>query len=200
MQWSSDVRWAAPRTQFLHLITIARSVGVPLAVDDFQNVSGRPTLLADFRRSGPYVMEDPHNVGGLPAVLKFLLQEGLIHGDYITVTGRTVSENFVELPALAAGQQIVRPISNPLKRTGHIQILKGNLAREGAVAKITGKEGMRFPDPQKSSIPKRTCSRPWNGSASEKATSSLFDMRDRREGPACPRCSRRLRRSSVGAR
>lgn len=133
----------------LHLIAIARSVGVPLTIDDFQSVSNRTPLLADFKPSGPYVMEDLYNAGGLPALLKELLKEGLIDGECLTVTGKTVRENIKDLPGLAPGQKIVRPISNPLKRTGHIQILKGNLAPDGAVAKITGKEGVRFSGPAK---------------------------------------------------
>lgn len=128
----------------LHLIAMARSVNVPLTIDDFQRVSNRVPLLSDFKPSGSYVMEDLHRVGGIPAVLKMLLEEKLIHGECMTVTGKTLQENLKELPGLKSGQEIVRPLSNSLKPTGHIQILKGNLAPEGAVAKITGKEGLRF--------------------------------------------------------
>ena len=131
----------------LHLIAIARSVGVPLSIDDFQKVSDRTPLLADFKPSGKFVMEDLHAVGGLPAVQKMLLQEGLLNGDCITVTGRTLRENLEKLPGLLAGQEIVQAVSNPIKPTGHIQILRGNLAPEGAVAKITGKEGLSFSGP-----------------------------------------------------
>jgi dihydroxy-acid dehydratase len=131
----------------LHLVAMARAVDVPLTIDDFQRISDRTPLLADFKPSGSYVMEDLQAVGGLPAVLKLLLEEGLLHGDCITVTGRTMRENLQELPGLAAGQQIVRPVSNPLKKSSHLQILRGNLAPEGAVAKITGKEGLRFTGP-----------------------------------------------------
>ena len=131
----------------LHLLAIARSVNVALSLDDFQKVSDRVPLLSDFKPSGPYVMEDLHNVGGIPAVMKMLLAEGVLHGDCLTVTGKTVAENLKELPDLAAGQQIVHPFSKPLKPAGHIQILRGNLAPEGAVAKITGKEGLRFSGP-----------------------------------------------------
>jgi len=133
----------------LHLIAMARSVNVSLTIDDFQRVSDRVPLLADFKPSGSYVMEDLHQAGGVPAVIKMLLDEGLVHGDCVTVTGKTVRENINDLPGLKPGQQIVRPPSNPLKATGHIQILKGNLAPEGAVAKITGKEGLRFSGPAK---------------------------------------------------
>jgi dihydroxy-acid dehydratase len=128
----------------LHLIAIARAVGVALTIDDFQRVSDRIPLLADFKPSGRYVMEDLQEVGGIPAVLKLLLAEGLIDGSCKTVTGKTMAENLADLPGLKEGQQIVRPLNNPLKPSGHIQILKGNLAPEGAVAKITGKEGLRF--------------------------------------------------------
>ncbi len=131
----------------LHLIAIARSVGVALTIDDFQKVSDRTPLLADFKPSGKFVMEDLHAVGGIPAVQKMLLQEGLLNGDCMTVTGKTLRENLEKLPGLRAGQEIVHPISNPIKPTGHIQILRGNLAPEGAVAKITGKEGLTFSGP-----------------------------------------------------
>jgi dihydroxy-acid dehydratase len=133
----------------LHLIAMARSVSVPLTIDDFQRVSDRVPLLSDFKPSGSYVMEDLHQVGGVPAVIKMLLGEGLMNGDCMTVTGKTLRENVQHLPSLKDGQQIVRLPSHPLKRTGHIQILKGNLAPEGAVAKITGKEGLRFSGPAK---------------------------------------------------
>lgn len=131
----------------LHLIAMARSVEVPLTIHDFQRVSNKTPLLSDFKPSGPYVMEDLHAVGGLPAVLKLLLDAGLLHGDCLTVTGNTLRENLRDLPGLSPGQQIVRPVANPLKPTSHLQILKGNLAPEGAVAKITGKEGLKFSGP-----------------------------------------------------
>jgi dihydroxy-acid dehydratase len=133
----------------LHLIAMARSVDVPLTIDDFQGVSNRIPLLADFKPSGIYVMEDLHRVGGIPAVVKMLLDEGLLHGDCMTVTGKTVRENVKDLPALTADQPIVRPMKKPIHARGHIQILKGNLAPEGSVAKITGKEGERFSGPAK---------------------------------------------------
>ncbi len=131
----------------LHLIAMARSVDVALTIDDFQTISNRTPLLADFKPSGEYVMEDLHGVGGLPAVCKLLLEAGLLHGECLTVTGKTVQENLSDLAGLKAGQQIVRPPSNPLKQTSHLQILRGNLAPEGAVAKITGKEGLKFAGP-----------------------------------------------------
>jgi dihydroxy-acid dehydratase len=131
----------------LHLIAMARSVDVSLSIDDFQRVSDRTPLLADFKPSGPYVMEDLHYAGGIPAVVKMLLEAGLLHGECMTVTGKTLRENVQDLPGLAAGQKIVQPLASPLKKTGHIQILKGNLAPDGAVAKITGKEGLRFAGP-----------------------------------------------------
>ena len=131
----------------LHLIAMARAADVMLTIDDFQAVSDRVPLLADFKPSGAYVMEDLHGVGGIPAVMKRLLDGGLLNGDCLTVTGRTVRENLASLPDLAPGQPIVRPLSDPIKPTGHLQILKGNLAPGGAVAKITGKEGQRFSGP-----------------------------------------------------
>ncbi len=131
----------------LHLIAIARSVGVPLTIADFQSVSDRVPMLADFKPSGRFVMEDLHAVGGTPAVIKMLIAEGLLNGDCMTVTGKTLKENVKDLPGLKQGQEIVQPLSKPIKPSGHIQILKGNLAPEGAVAKITGKEGLRFSGP-----------------------------------------------------
>jgi len=133
----------------LHLIAMARAVGVELTLDDFQRVSNRVPLLADFKPSGSFVMEDLHRIGGIPAVVKMLLDENLLNGDCITVTGKTLKENVRDLPGLPKDQPIVRPPSNPLKASGHIQILKGNLAPEGGVAKITGKEGLRFSGPAK---------------------------------------------------
>ena len=133
----------------LHLVAIARSAEVPLAIDDFQTVSDRVPYLADLKPSGKYVQEDLHRVGGTPAVMKLLLEAGLLTGDCLTVTGKTLAENLREVPGLAEGQEIIRPLDNPVKSTGHIQILRGNLAPDGAVAKITGKEGSRFSGPAK---------------------------------------------------
>jgi len=133
----------------LHLIAMARAVNVSLGIADFQRVSDRTPLLADFKPSGQYVMEDLHAVGGVPAVIKMLLDEGMLNGDCMTVTGKTLRENVKDLPGLKAGQQIVKLRTSPIKPTGHIQILKGNLAPDGAVAKITGKEGLRFSGPAK---------------------------------------------------
>jgi dihydroxy-acid dehydratase len=131
----------------LHLIAMARSVDVPLTIDDFQRVSNRVPYLADLKPSGKYVQEDLHTVGGTPAVMKYLLEEGLMRGDCITVTGQTLAENMRDLPGLKSGQKIIHTRNDPLKPTGHIQILRGNLAPEGAVAKITGKEGLIFRGP-----------------------------------------------------
>lgn len=128
----------------LHLIAMARAVDVELNIDDFQEISNRIPFLADLKPSGKYVMEDLHLVGGTPAVMKYLLSKGLIHGDCLTVTGKTVAENLAELPSLKEGQEVIRPLENPIKESGHIQILKGNLAPLGSVAKITGKEGLHF--------------------------------------------------------
>ncbi|MFL6417628.1 MAG: dihydroxy-acid dehydratase [Bryobacteraceae bacterium] len=133
----------------LHLLAIARAVNVPLTIDDFQKVSDRIPLLADLKPSGKYVMEELQEAGGIPAVIKMLLDAGLLNGDCVTVTGKTLAENVEDLPGLKAGQQIIRPLSDPIKPTGHIQILKGNLAPGGSVAKITGKEGLTFTGPAK---------------------------------------------------
>ena len=128
----------------LHSIAMARSFGVDLTIDDWQRVSDETPLLSDFRPSGKYVMEDLHAVGGVPAVMKLLLEKGVIDGSQRTVTGKTIAENLRDLPELAKGQKIVHSFDEPLKRDGHIRILRGNLAPDGAVAKITGKEGTRF--------------------------------------------------------
>ena len=133
----------------LHLIAMARAVNVPLGLDDFQKVSDRIPFLADLKPSGKYVMEDLHNVGGIPAVMKYLLGEGWLDGDCLTVTGKTVAENLQDLPGLKQGQDVFHASSDPIKPTGHIQILKGNLAPGGSVAKITGKEGLQFSGPAK---------------------------------------------------
>ena len=131
----------------LHLIAMARAVDVSLTIDDVQAVSDRIPFLADLKPSGKYVMEDLHNVGGTPAVMKYLLAEGLLNGDCMTVTGKTMAENLAELPGLKQGQDVFMPRNKPIKQTGHIQILKGNLAPGGSVAKITGKEGLHFAGP-----------------------------------------------------
>lgn len=131
----------------LHLIAIARSVGVDLTLDDFQEVSDKVPFIADLKPSGKYVMEDLHKVGGVPAVLKYLLSKGLIDGSCITVTGKTLAENLAGCPPLSDHQQVIMPLENPIKQTGHLQMLFGNLAPEGSVAKITGKEGLYFKGP-----------------------------------------------------
>jgi len=149
----------------LHLLAIARTLGVPLSLADFQRLSDKVPLLADLKPSGKYVMADLHTIGGTPAVLKYLLEKGLLHGDCLTVTGKTLAENLASLPGLGhiegvasavtrvgadspnagpGGQDLIRPLERPLKSSAHIQILKGNLAPDGAVAKITGKEGVEF--------------------------------------------------------
>ncbi|KXG54282.1 Aconitase/3-isopropylmalate dehydratase, swivel [Penicillium griseofulvum] len=128
----------------LHLIAIADSVGIKLTIDDFQAVSDRIPFLADLKPSGKYVMADLHAVGGTPALLKLLLKEGLIDGSGMTVTGETMAQNLEKLPGFPDDQKVIRPFSNPIKKTGHIQILRGSLAPGGSVGKITGKEGMTF--------------------------------------------------------
>lgn len=131
----------------LHLIAMARAVGISLSLEDFQAVSDRVPFLADLKPSGRFVMEDLQAVGGTPAIMKYLLEHDLLDGSCLTVTGRSVADNLADLPGLASGQEIIRPVDDPIKRTGHIQILRGNLAPDGAVAKITGKEGERFTGP-----------------------------------------------------
>ncbi len=131
----------------LHLVAMAHAAGVDITIDDFQRISDRTPFLADLKPSGKYVMEDLYYIGGVPAVMKELLKRGLLHGECMTVTGKTLAENLIEAESLREGQDIVRPFDQPIKSTGHLQILYGNLAPDGSVAKITGKEGTRFLGP-----------------------------------------------------
>ena len=131
----------------LHLIAMAYSVGIKLTLDDFQRISDSTPFIADLKPSGQYLMEDLHFIGGVPAVMKSLLHEGLLHGDCLTVTGKSLAENLEEGPSLREDQKIIHSIDQPIKSSGHIQILYGNLATEGSVAKITGKEGEYFEGP-----------------------------------------------------
>ncbi|MDI5951044.1 dihydroxy-acid dehydratase [Flavobacterium yafengii] len=128
----------------MHLIAMAHSVGVDLTLKDFQDISDKTPLLADLKPSGKYLMEDLHNVGGVPGVMKYLLKEGFLHGDCLTVTGKTIAENLASVPDLNDGQEVIHEIQKALKATGNIQILYGNIASEGCVAKISGKEGEFF--------------------------------------------------------
>jgi len=131
----------------LHLIAMARSVNVPLTIDDFQKVSDQVPYIADLKPSGKYVMEDLHHVGGTPAVMKYLLEKGYLDGSCLTVSGKTIAENLKDVPGLAEGQKVIVPVETPIKKTGHIRILRGNFCPTGAVAKITGKEGLKFTGP-----------------------------------------------------
>ena len=131
----------------MHLIAMAKSVNVPLNINDIQNLGDKTPFLADLKPSGQYVMEDLHNVGGIPAVMKMMADEKLLHLDCLTATGKTVGENLSDVKGLLKDQEVIRPMNNPIKATGHLQILYGNLAEEGAVAKITGKEGLKFTGP-----------------------------------------------------
>lgn len=128
----------------LHLIAMADAVNVELSLEDFQKMSDKLPVLGDLKPSGKYLMEDLHKVGGTPAVMKYLLKKGLLHGDCLTVTGKTVAENLQNVPSLTEGQKVFLPLENPIKKNGHLQILYGNLATEGSVAKISGKEGDFF--------------------------------------------------------
>lgn len=128
----------------LHLIAIARAAGVPLSIDDFEEVSERVPFLADLKPSGSYVMEDIHRVGGTPAILKYLLNKGYIDGDCLTVTGKTLAENVRDVPDLSDNHKIIHPVESPIKASGHLRVLRGDIAPEGSIAKITGKEGLVF--------------------------------------------------------
>lgn len=131
----------------LHFLAIASAAQVDFTLDDFQRISDTTPFLADLKPSGKYLMEDVHEIGGVPAVLKYLLEEGLLHRDCLTVTGKTLAENLEEVESLKEGQDIIKPLNSPIKATGHLRILKGNLSPTGAVAKITGKEGLQFTGP-----------------------------------------------------
>ena len=128
----------------LHFLAIARAANIDFTLEDFQKISDTTPFLADLKPSGKYLMEDVHEVGGIPAVLKYLLKKGLIHGDCLTVTGQTIAENLLDVEDLKEGQKVIKPIEKPIKISGHLRMLYGNLAQEGSVAKITGKEGLRF--------------------------------------------------------
>lgn len=128
----------------LHFLAIARAAGIDFSLKDFQAVSDSTPFLADLKPSGKYLMEDIHAIGGIPAVMKYLLQKGLLHGDCLTVTGKTLAENLLDAQDLPEGQDVIKPVENPIKPTGHLQMLYGNLAPLGSVAKITGKEGLKF--------------------------------------------------------
>jgi dihydroxy-acid dehydratase len=128
----------------LHFLAIARAAQIDFTLKDFQNISDNTPFLADLKPSGKYLMEDVHAVGGIPAVLKYLLKNGMLHGDCLTVTGKTMAENLLDVEDLAKGQDVIKPIENPIKISGHLRMLYGNLAIEGSVAKITGKEGLQF--------------------------------------------------------
>ena len=170
----------------LHLLAMASAVDVPLTIDDFQAVSDRTPYLADLKPSGKYVMEDLHLIGGTPAVMKFLLENDMINGDCMTVTGKTIAENLAELPALKEGQDIIYPLDKPLKKSGHIRILKGNLAPEGAVAKITGKEGLEFSGPARVFDSEEDMLKALEENHIQKGL--LFVMKVRKADPACRRC------------
>ncbi|MCH9661885.1 MAG: dihydroxy-acid dehydratase, partial [Bacteroidetes bacterium] len=128
----------------LHFLAIARAANIDFTLKDFQAISNATPFLADLKPSGKYLMEDVHAVGGIPAVMKYLLKKGLLHGDCLTVTGKQLAENLLEVPDLAKDQDVIKPIEDPIKKSGHLQMLYGNLATKGSVAKITGKEGLRF--------------------------------------------------------
>ena len=128
----------------LHFLAIAKAANIKLTLEDFQKISDTTPFLADLKPSGKYLMKDLHEIGGVPAVLKYMLKQGMLHGDCITVTGKTLAENLENIPDLTKGQTVIRLVEDPIKATGHIRILKGNLAQGGSVAKITGKEGLLF--------------------------------------------------------
>jgi dihydroxy-acid dehydratase len=131
----------------LHFLAIAHAADINLTLNDFQKISDTTPFLADLKPSGKYLMKDLHAIGGIPAVLKFMLENDMLHADCMTITGKTLAENLADVDSLKEGQDLIRPLENPIKPTGHLRILKGNLALGGSVAKITGKEGLKFVGP-----------------------------------------------------
>jgi dihydroxy-acid dehydratase len=131
----------------LHFLAISKAANIKFSIDDFQKIMDETPFLADLKPSGKFLMEDLHNIGGIPSVLKFMLSEGILNGDCITVTGKTLEENLKNVKPFLKNQKIIHPLSNPIKKSGHIRILKGNIATKGSVAKITGKEGLVFEGP-----------------------------------------------------
>lgn len=128
----------------LHFLAIAKAADIEFKLDDFQRISNTTPFLADLKPSGEFLMENVHQVGGIPAVLKFMFEKDMLHGECLTVTGKTLAENLKDIPSLLDGQKVIRPLENPIKPTGHLRVLKGNISPKGAVAKITGKEGLEF--------------------------------------------------------
>ena len=128
----------------LHFLAIARSANIEFSLDDFQKISDKTPYIANLKPSGKYLMEDLHEIGGIPVILKYMLDAGFLHGDCLTVTGKTLEENLRSIKSLSFNQDIIMPVENPIKKSGHIQILYGNLAVQGSVAKISGKEGLQF--------------------------------------------------------
>ena len=133
----------------LHFLAIARAAKIDFTLDDFQRISDKTPFIADLKPSGKYLMEDLHEIGGIPIVLKYLLDSGFLHGECLTITGKSLKENLNNIEVLKFDQEVIRSIEKPIKPTGHIRILYGNLAEEGSVAKITGKEGLQFTGPAK---------------------------------------------------
>ena len=131
----------------LHLLAIAKTADIDFTMDDMEVISKKTPYLADLKPSGKYMMEDLHNIGGIPAVMKYLLDNGMLHGECMTITGKTVAENLADVPTLPANQHLINMLDNPIKTSGHIRMLYGNLAENGSVAKITGKEGLKFKGP-----------------------------------------------------
>ncbi len=172
----------------MHLIAMAKAVDIEITLNDFIRLGEITPMLADFRPSGKYVMEDLQEQGGTPAVLKFMLENGLLHGDCMTVTGKTLAENLSELPGLKEGQQIVHSLDNPIKKTSHIRILHGNMAAEGAVAKITGMEGEYFEGPARVFNSEQESIDAMMNRQINKGDVVIIRYVDPRGGPACPKC------------
>lgn len=182
----------------LHLLAIAHSMKVDLKIEDFETIRGKVPVLCDLKPSGKYVATDLHKVGGIPLIMKILLEKGILHGDCLTITGKTIAENLAEVSAqVPENQDVVRSWENPLYSEGHLAILGGNLAEENAVAKLRASNRAKLRAKRKFSIRKKKRWRQSSDERSKQAMSSSFVMKDRKADRECAKCSRRLRRLSA---
>jgi dihydroxy-acid dehydratase len=172
----------------LHLIAAARSVDIDITLNDFHRINAITPLLADMKPSGKYLMADIHHIGGTPAVMKYLLENNMLHGDCLTVTGKTLEENLKGLAGLLKGQKVIQPLNKPIKDSGHLRVLKGNLAREGSVAKITGKEGNEFTGKAICFDSEEAMIQAFEDGKIKKVMLLSFDMKGQKVVQACQRC------------
>ena len=182
----------------LHLLAIAHAAGIPLSIDDFTRIGAQVPVLADMRPAGKYAMSELIEIGGIQPLMKTLLEEGFLHGDCLTVTGETMASNLASVAPYPADQKIIRPLSDPIKKDSHLVVLKGNLAPEGGVAKITGHEGLTFKAAPAASMVKKRPLPPFSTARSSRVTSSSFATRGQKEALECVRCCHLRRRLMAG--